>query len=127
MRLHYRGQRRPRHARLRLLAAQRAVVRRCFGRPGPLRHAPHPRRAREPPVRAELVADRPGRRLRGELRQPPRRPARALADGLGWESWWARRFLDGLQVVGYGFGTFQFGALTSSGKVWEEETWQIGP
>ena len=32
-----------------------------------------------PSLRAQLVADRPGRRLRRELRQPPRRPARALA------------------------------------------------
>ena len=45
-----------------------------------LRDAPHPRRAPIAPLRARLVAARPGRRLRDELREPGRRPPRALAE-----------------------------------------------
>src|SRR5712692_3238226 len=51
-------------------------------------------------------------------RSNARRPA---TDGSGWKRWWAPRFLDGFQLVGYGSGTFQFGALRVPGRSGEDE------
>ena len=64
VRLHGRGERQPRHAGVRLRAAQRAALRQRRRRPGPVRDAADPGRASQPPLRRQLVAGWAGRRVR---------------------------------------------------------------
>ena len=79
LRLHGRGQRHQGQPALRLRPAERALVRKLGRRPRALRDAADQGRAPESSVRRPVVADRPGHRIRGVLREPGGRPAGGLA------------------------------------------------
>ena len=79
LRLHRRGERDEGHPRLRVSAPERAALRRRGRRPRALWDASHPGRAPESPVRGAWLADRPGHRLRRDVREPGGRPGARLA------------------------------------------------